>query len=246
MQYPFEQHCVHAKVNEMNDEDVHYGVFGLFYTVGNADDFLSIIQNDLPMPPHRRLKGSSGANVDLDLMGRPVGRHLAAAHGNTVSDFEGPLDFKALYGSNPRTHYWSYGGSFTTPPCTEAVDFYIMMQPSSIGKNQLDMFKAAIGWAAEGGNFRPPQPLGARVVAGCTRIKNGGYDFTEQFKAPFVSASMQDAVNLEVRDTVQSVLEAEQDGHTDLLVALVVLASILSVFLCVGVVVLMLVWVKSK
>eukprot|EP00421_Protoceratium_reticulatum_P034666 CAMPEP_0168471666 /NCGR_PEP_ID=MMETSP0228-20121227/59401_1 /TAXON_ID=133427 /ORGANISM="Protoceratium reticulatum, Strain CCCM 535 (=CCMP 1889)" /LENGTH=44 /DNA_ID= /DNA_START= /DNA_END= /DNA_ORIENTATION= len=44
-----------------------------------------------------------------------------------MSSFTGPLDFTKLYGTNTLMHYWDYSGSFTTPPCTEAVDFYIMM-----------------------------------------------------------------------------------------------------------------------
>ena len=34
-------------------------------------------------------------------------------------------------------------------------------------QNQLNKFKAAIGWQSAGGNFRPPQPVNHRLVSGC-------------------------------------------------------------------------------
>jgi len=67
-------------------------------------------------------------------------------------------------------HYWNYEGSFTTPPCTEAVTFYIMMDKAPISQAQLDKFKLAIGWEGAAGNFRPPQPLEGRTVAGCMSV----------------------------------------------------------------------------
>jgi len=97
-----------------------------------------------------------------------TGRRTAA--GSIVSSFLGPLNFQDLYNGVDLEHFWNYEGSFTTPPCTEAVDFYIMMDPAPISQVQLDKFKLAIGWKNGGGNFRPPQPLAGRTVAGCRTV----------------------------------------------------------------------------
>ena len=53
-------------------------------------------------------------------------RKLAGAAG-AVSSYKGPLDYNGLYAGVDLSKYWNYEGSFTTPPCTEAVDFYIYM-----------------------------------------------------------------------------------------------------------------------
>eukprot|EP00972_Heterocapsa_arctica_P106590 15700304-Heterocapsa_arctica.AAC.1 len=94
-------------------------------------------------------------------MDRATKRRLSdAVH---TSQFTGPLDWKALYGSSNLAHYWDYHGSFTTPPCTEAVDFFILMEVGTMTQAQLDKFKTAIGWDAAHGNFRPPQAVGDRT-----------------------------------------------------------------------------------
>ena len=60
----------------------------------------------------------------------------------------------------PRTPaYYSYDGSFTTPPCTEQVKWVVMVQPVSLSKQQIMRFRAVID-----GNNRPVQPLNGRQV----------------------------------------------------------------------------------
>ena len=73
-------------------------------------------------------------------MDRAAKRRLAGA--TVTSPYDGPLDFNKLYTGIDLTKYWDYSGSFTTPPCTEAVDFYIMMQPATLTQAQLDKIKA--------------------------------------------------------------------------------------------------------
>lgn len=55
--------------------------------------------------------------------------------------------------------YYSYLGSLTTPPCSEEVRWYIMAQPVSASKIQLERFKALYPM-----NARPVQPLNGRNV----------------------------------------------------------------------------------
>ena len=56
--------------------------------------------------------------------------------------------------------YYKYDGSLTTPPCSEPVDWYVMREPKSIGKEQVDNLLALSG----GSNNRPVQPKGSRKI----------------------------------------------------------------------------------
>jgi carbonic anhydrase len=51
------------------------------------------------------------------------------------------------------TSYYSYDGSFTTPPCTEQVKWVILVEPISMSKQQIMRFREVIhakSWAASG------------------------------------------------------------------------------------------------
>jgi carbonic anhydrase len=56
-------------------------------------------------------------------------------------------------------HYYSYPGSFTTPPCTEGVRWIVMASTVEVGPEAIAEFKRAIGR-----NNRPIQPLFGRRV----------------------------------------------------------------------------------
>ena len=61
----------------------------------------------------------------------------------------------------PENHqYYSYEGSFTTPPCTEGVLWMVMKNPVQLSKEQVEKFRAIIN-----GNNRPIQPLNGRTVS---------------------------------------------------------------------------------
>jgi carbonic anhydrase len=53
--------------------------------------------------------------------------------------------------------YYRYNGSFTTPPCTEGVNFFIMSNPVELSKAQIEAFQAIYP-----SNNRPIQPLNQR------------------------------------------------------------------------------------
>jgi len=167
-QFPLEVHCVHQL--DGTEEAPLYGVFGMFYELSDTSNhFLSQFEDQLPHH-HRRLNArpADGFNLFGHPMEHGSGRRIAA--GSIVSSFNGPIDFKELFNGVDSGHYWNYDGSFTTPPCTEAVSFYILMDRAPISRAQLDKFKAAIGWEGAAGNFRPPQPLHGRTVSGCASI----------------------------------------------------------------------------
>ena len=53
--------------------------------------------------------------------------------------------------------YYRYNGSFTTPPCTEGVKWFVMNNPIKLSSSQIEMFKAIYD-----NNYRPIQPLNKR------------------------------------------------------------------------------------
>ncbi len=55
---------------------------------------------------------------------------------------------------------YAYEGSFTTPPCTEGVDWVVFKEPVRLSQAQIDQFRAILM-----GNNRPTQPLRGREVA---------------------------------------------------------------------------------
>jgi carbonic anhydrase len=58
-----------------------------------------------------------------------------------------------------RTAY-AYEGSFTTPPCTEGVEWLVLTDPVRLSQGQIDTFRAILM-----GNNRPTQDLHGREVA---------------------------------------------------------------------------------
>ena len=76
-----------------------------------------------------------------------------------VRDFLGSIDM---------TDYWSYDGSFTTPPCTEGIKWSVIRQVQSISPEQLERFTSRMAGDpafAEGeGNNRIVQPLNQRTL----------------------------------------------------------------------------------
>jgi carbonic anhydrase len=59
----------------------------------------------------------------------------------------------------PNSHYFSYHGSLTTPPCTEGVQWIVLRDPIAMSAHQIAQFVSIIGR-----NARPVQPLHGRRV----------------------------------------------------------------------------------
>jgi carbonic anhydrase len=53
--------------------------------------------------------------------------------------------------------YYRYSGSFTTPPCTEGVKWFVMSNPVELSDAQISAFEQIYN-----GNFRPTLPMNAR------------------------------------------------------------------------------------
>ncbi len=54
--------------------------------------------------------------------------------------------------------YYRYDGSFTTPPCTEGVKWFVMATPVELSGAQISAFEAIYS-----GNYRPVQPMNGRA-----------------------------------------------------------------------------------
>ena len=69
------------------------------------------------------------------------------------------LDASALLPES--LEYYKYGGSLTTPPCSEGVQWHVMKDPIELSEQQLKAFQALFPV-----NARPVQSLNDRVVTG--------------------------------------------------------------------------------
>lgn len=55
--------------------------------------------------------------------------------------------------------YWRYDGSFTTPPCTQGVKWFVTESTATVSSQQVKEFVDFVH-----PNARPAQPLGGRTV----------------------------------------------------------------------------------
>jgi len=72
----------------------------------------------------------------------------------TIQDFFNPLGLLPVDRS-----YWSYTGSITVPPCTEAVQWIAMQNPTDLAQDQLQTFARLYP-----DNARPIQPTHGRKI----------------------------------------------------------------------------------
>ena len=92
-----------------------------------------------------------------------------------------------------RTEFFTYDGSFTEPPCTEGVKWYVHTQPVPMSADQLSRYRVSMNMSSElseaarrgfypktcttFGNNRPVQPIHTRVVkmSGVSGTAKTGY-----------------------------------------------------------------------
>jgi carbonic anhydrase len=87
---------------------------------------------------------------------------FASVHGTLPREGQtktltGRIDPGAMLPESRRTY--RYTGSFTTPPCTENVEWFVLEQPIEAAPEEI-----AGVHALEGNNARPTQPLNGRLV----------------------------------------------------------------------------------
>lgn len=56
--------------------------------------------------------------------------------------------------------YYAYGGSLTTPPCTESVSWFVFKTPISVSLKQVQQLQELMPM----NNYRNEQPLNGRIV----------------------------------------------------------------------------------
>ncbi|KAJ7997814.1 hypothetical protein DPEC_G00216030 [Dallia pectoralis] len=93
----------------------------------------------------------------------------AVRHKDSVVEFTS-FDASCLLPANI-DDYWTYAGSLTTPPLSEAVTWIIMKQPIEVSHDQLAVFRSLLFTSAEEevqksmvNNFRVQQPLKGRTM----------------------------------------------------------------------------------
>lgn len=92
-------------------------------------------------------------------------------------DIEGGFDPSTLLPA--KRDFWTYPGSLTTPPCNESVTWIVFKDSIQISQDQLTKFRQLCSYCGcdecpdddfQGQileNFRPPLPVGERVVREC-------------------------------------------------------------------------------
>lgn len=91
------------------------------------------------------------ANAALE----PVFANMPAAAGDPVAVAGATVSAADVLPADQS--YYRYDGSLTTPPCTEGVKWFVMVNPVTISADQQAAYNALYT-----GNFRPVQPMNAR------------------------------------------------------------------------------------
>ena len=88
----------------------------------------------------------------------PLWAHLPQGPG-TETTIEIPPGFADFIFPDVGTGFYHYGGSLTTPPCSEGVKWYVRKTPTELSKDQIAAFTAVYDH-----NNRPVQALGNRAL----------------------------------------------------------------------------------
>lgn len=151
-QKSLEGHCVHTKDNVGQGHNTH-GVLGILWEEGRVDEWLEQWIGEAPDFGEDDVEIGSG--IDMRIL---------------------------LTGNLALNEYWQYNGGLTTPPCTEVVDWHVLMTPRRLTALQLGQIREKTGsWGHESniGNFRLPKPLGERNVLGCATPQLGADEVTD-------------------------------------------------------------------
>ena len=127
--YPMEMHLVHK------DSEGKLLVIGVLAQEGEENEELA----------------QAGAWVK-----KQVGHRMLLAGEEVAGAYEFDL-MKVL--PKDREHFYAYGGSLTTPPCTEGVQWIVLKEPIELSGDQIHRFIRAYGSIA-----RPVQPLRNRKI----------------------------------------------------------------------------------
>lgn len=85
----------------------------------------------------------------------PIWEHLPITKGEQENISSVKIDANDLLPKN--LSYYQYNGSFTTPPCTEGVNWFVLNTPVELSNSQIEAFQKIYS-----NNNRPIQPLNQR------------------------------------------------------------------------------------
>eukprot|EP01059_Diplonema_ambulator_P019450 TRINITY_DN326_c0_g1_i2.p2 TRINITY_DN326_c0_g1~~TRINITY_DN326_c0_g1_i2.p2 ORF type:complete len:380 (+),score=142.67 TRINITY_DN326_c0_g1_i2:52-1140(+) len=161
--FDLEMHMVHKLTTADESETFQYVVIAVLFRQGSAPNRNFGFFNALPSVPMPGFENYGNASAIYEY--------------TNVTLSEAKFDFEGLLSSNK---YYTYDGSFTTPPCTEGVKWYVMQDVLPVSKMQVDAFRNAMmfdeelviadgfGWQPAlfqyYGNNRPMQALNSRKV----------------------------------------------------------------------------------
>lgn len=134
------EHAVGGKKFPAELHFVHVGqdgrliVLGVAINVGEENPTMQTILNNMPATGGEQNPNTGGIQIDPAAL-------LPSIHHQSFD-------------------YLSLAGSLTTPPCSEGVQWYLMLDPISISAAQLEQLKGFYT-----GNAREPQNLNGRVVS---------------------------------------------------------------------------------
>jgi carbonic anhydrase len=131
--YPLEMHMVNLRADSSNPDQLSYVVLSVMFKMGRENKFLKEFLNDIPNEEGEKHALQSG-KVKLE-------------------------DLLSQFSADDRKSYYTYNGSLTTPPFTEAVQWIILKHAPEASEEQIMKIEKM-----EGNNARHVQAINGRKI----------------------------------------------------------------------------------
>jgi len=158
--FDMEMHFVHKYTNTTDNTD-HYAVIGILInsdTAPNAPDLATSLTST-PATGNNASLTSAVNQILTDLTGAAIDAVVPATLPNVADPTQILADIALAQGHATTLGHFNYQGSLTTPPCTEAVDEWLVIDtPVKIANATLQSFLTVYS-----NNARPALPQGTRT-----------------------------------------------------------------------------------